>query len=74
MPLASSSLGLPRAHLFAGSLPTTQRPSWMGTFATLTREKPEAPRARLNAPAALVCSAGEGAEKARVKAGRCRAW
>ncbi len=42
-------------HLKAGSLPTTQRPSKMGTLATLTSEKPEAPSARLKVPVCVVC-------------------
>ena len=42
----------------AGSLPTTQRPREMGTLATLTREKPEAPRARLKVPVWVACGRG----------------
>ena len=45
----------PAAHLKAGSLPTTHRPSRMGTLATLTSEKPEAPSARLKVPVCVVC-------------------
>ena len=44
----------PPTHLVAGSLPTIHLPREMGTLATLTRAKPLAPSARLNAPVWLL--------------------